>query len=548
MKKKILLNRRKILLIFIFLAAFFLRFYQLGQVPTSLHADEAVFGYNAYSILETGKDEHGHFPSLVLEAFGDFRPALYTYLVIPTVAVWGLTEDAVRFPSAVFSLLTVVLFYFLTQKITKNKEISIYSTILLAFSFWHLDLSREASEKVVALFLILLGLFFFLLFNEKNRKRNLFFAFLCWFLSIHTYYAPRFFLPLFLFLIFFFFRKSLFKKGRILFVSLALVLLASILYFSFFFKGSVVRFEQLNIFNHPEVRLVLEEQIREEPSGTSPLVTRFFHNKVANYSFGILRNYGQYFSLDFLFLDGGQPLRVAVPNVGLLSLAELPFLLSGTYLLLKEKKRWAYFLFFWILIAPLPAAFTVDETPNVYRSLVMLPALNITTAFGFFKIKNLITRINRGVLILFLLFVVGLFSWNFLYYFHQYYVHQRFHRPWYRQYGYKQLVESITPLYPNYEKIFITKAQSSPYIFFLFYQRYDPAHYQSLGSPQDRDYRGFDKYIFTPQDCPSREKDNASQTGKILFIDKGECEKGQYNRVLKTIYREDKTPVFQLVE
>lgn len=540
--------KTKILLCLIFLFAFILRFYQLGQIPTSLHADEAVFGYNAYSILKTGKDEYGHFPSLVLEAFGDFRPALYTYLTIPSVAVWGLTEYAVRFPSAVFSFLTVVLFYFLTQKITKNRQLSVYLTLLLAFSFWHLDLSREASEKIMALFLILSGLFFFFLFKENEKKRNLVLAFFLWFLSIHTYYAPRFFLPPFLLLIFFFYRKSLFKKGRIFPISLALILLISIFYFSFFFKGSAVRFAQLNIFSHPEVKLVLEEQIREEPAGTKPLLTRFFHNKVINYSLGALEKYGKYFTVDFLILRGGEPQRVAVPNIGLLSLAELPFLLSGIYFLLKERKIWAYFLFCWIVIAPLPASFTVDETPNVYRSLAMLPALNITTAFGFLKIKNFVSRIGKKLLLPFFLLVGVIFSWNILYYLHQYYVHQRFHRPWHRQYGYKQLVAFISQSYPNYERILITKGHGAPYIFFLFYQEYDPAYYQSLGSPRDPDYGGFDKYTFVPRDCPSQIKEEVMQEKKTLFVDKGECKINPYARVLETISREDNTPAFRLLE
>lgn len=541
------MKNKKLILIFILFLAAFLRFYKLEQVPTSLHCDEGVFGYNAYSILKTGKDEYGQSPSLVLKAFDDFRPALYTYLTIPAVAVWGLNEYAVRFPSALFSLLTVILFYFLTKKITKNKKLAVYSTLLLALSFWHLNLSREAGEKVTALFLVLSGLFFFFLFKENQKKRNLAFAFLLWFLSIHTYHAPRFFLPPFLLIIFFFYRKTLSKKGRIFLISLALTLLISIFYFSFFYKGSMVRFEQLNIFAHPEVRLVLEEQIREEPVGTNPLLTRFFHNKVINYSLGVFKKYGQYFTVDFLFLKGGEPQRVAVPNVGLLSIVELPFLLSGIYFLLKEKKTWAYFLFCWILISPLPASFTVDETPNVYRSLAMLPALNITTAFGFLKIKNLMRKI-RGASLPFLLLVGGFFSWNFLYYFHQYYVHQRFHQPWHRQYGYKQLVTSISQFYPNYERIFITKGHGAPYIFFLFYQKYDPAYYQSLGSPRDLDYGGFDKYIFIPHDCPSQKKEDVLQEEPTLFIDKGECKINPYARILKTIYREDKTPAFHLLE
>lgn len=540
--------RNKFILFLIFAAAFFLRFYQLDQMPTSLHADEAVFGYNAYSFIKTNHDENGHSPSLVLEAFGDFRPALYAYLTIPTVAIWGLTEYAVRFPTAVFSLLTVLLLYFLTKKITQNQQLSIYSTFLLAFSFWHLDLSREASEKIVGLFLVLLGLFFFFRFKENKNKLNLVLAFLWWFLSIQTYYAPRFFLPFFLFLIFFFYKKSMSVKERIFSIFLALTLLVSIFYFSFFYQGSAIRFKQLNIFSHPEIRLVLEEQIREEPVGTNPLLTRFFHNKVINYSFGMLKKYGEYFNVDYLVLKGGEPQRVAVPNVGLLSFIELPFLILGIYFLLKERKDWAYFLFCWLLIAPLPAAFTVDETPSVYRSLVMLPALNITTAFGFLKIKNFLIKTNRRSLFIFYFLVGGLFTWNFLYYLHQYYVHQRFHRPWNRQYGYKQLVGSVRQLYPNYDKIFITKGQSSPYIFFLFYQNFDPVRYQSFGSPRDTDYGGFDKYIFFPQDCPSQRKENIFMDEKVLFIDKGECPTRPYAQIIETILREDKTPVFQLIE
>ena len=46
-------------LILILALAAFLRFYKIGQVPPSLNWDEVAIGYNAYSILKTGKDEWG---------------------------------------------------------------------------------------------------------------------------------------------------------------------------------------------------------------------------------------------------------------------------------------------------------------------------------------------------------------------------------------------------------------------------------------------------------------------------------------------------------
>ncbi|KKQ38117.1 MAG: hypothetical protein US53_C0001G0022 [Candidatus Woesebacteria bacterium GW2011_GWA1_37_7] len=53
----------KYILLLIILLAAFLRFWKLGSYP-ALNADEAAIGYNAYSLLETGKDEHGNFQRL----------------------------------------------------------------------------------------------------------------------------------------------------------------------------------------------------------------------------------------------------------------------------------------------------------------------------------------------------------------------------------------------------------------------------------------------------------------------------------------------------
>ena len=50
----------KLLLSLILLLAIFLRFFNLSNNPPSLYWEEAALGYDAYSILKTGKDFHGH--------------------------------------------------------------------------------------------------------------------------------------------------------------------------------------------------------------------------------------------------------------------------------------------------------------------------------------------------------------------------------------------------------------------------------------------------------------------------------------------------------
>ena len=109
------------LLIAIILLAALLRFYKLSALP-ALNADEAAIGYNAYSLIQTGKDEHGNSWPIHFQSFNDFKPGLYFYLVIPFVAILGLSEIAVRFPSALLGVATVLLVWLLVRELfPKNK-------------------------------------------------------------------------------------------------------------------------------------------------------------------------------------------------------------------------------------------------------------------------------------------------------------------------------------------------------------------------------------------------------------------------------------------
>src|SRR3990172_4288765 len=117
MKKKEIIT-----LLAIIILAVVLRFYRLGTTPPSLYWDEASLGYNAYSILTTGRDEHGEFlPIARFIAFGDYKPPGYIYATVPSIALFGLNEFAVRFPSALAGTLTVLLTYLLVQELFNNK-------------------------------------------------------------------------------------------------------------------------------------------------------------------------------------------------------------------------------------------------------------------------------------------------------------------------------------------------------------------------------------------------------------------------------------------
>jgi len=543
-------NKHTIILLFILLIASILRLYQLGSIPSGFHADEAAFGYNAYSILLTGKDEYGKFMPLTLRSFDDYKGAIYSYIDIPFIGLFGLTEFAVRAPSAVFGVLLVFLAYMVSYKLSKERNFALLAAALVAISPISILLSRVQSDPLVAVFFVILGYYFFLLWLEKDNIIYLILNSALWFISFFTYASPRVFLPVFVFILFIFYFKKFSLKQKYSFLILAalVILTGAVLIFG----NSGQRFNQLNIFNTPQVMLPLEEQIREDGTFSPIFLTRLFHNKMLDYSRYLIDNFSQYLSFNFLFIKGGLPSREIIPNTAFLYLVEFPFLIFGLYKIFSRKIKWGYFIVLWLLAVPAVLSFAADETPNVHRFYLAILPLEMIVSFGVIQLFKSI-KTNKVLYLLFIILVLVFYAQNLSYFMHQLFVHQPVHRPWNRGFAYKEMVVSLNKYSPEYKKIVITKSLSSPYIYLLFYSIYDPKKYQQMGSPRDYEYKGFDKYIFSPNDCPlsAGEKGLDPIRGEVgvLYVNKGDCLLPKYDvKLLKTIKWKDGSSAFKLAE
>jgi len=135
---------------------------------------------------------------------------------------------------------------------------------------------------------------------------------------------------------------------------------------------------------------------------------------------------------------------------------------------------------------------------------------------------------------------------NFSYFIHQYFIHSGIHMNWYRNEGFNEMIKTVKNSYNKVDKVVVTKDAGGIYPLILFYMKYDPGLYQSEGSPKDKEYKGFGKFFFVPQSCPSTHKDNRfPKAGKIIYVDKGECENKVQRQ--KIIYRKDGTRVFNII-
>lgn len=536
------LNFFNLVFIGIILLASFLRLSNLDTFPVGFHIDEASLGYNGYSLLLTGKDDNGNKLPLYIDIFGDQRPSGYHYLTIIPIKLFGLTEFATRLPGAMFGIFSIIAIFIFTNSMFQNKKLALLSSFLLAISPWHIVLSRASAETIVALFFILIG--FSLILISLRNKKSLFLLIGTLFLivSFFFYHTPRVFVPL-LFVSFGLATYSLYKNNKKylkkFLMSIIIVGFVS-LFLIFSVSGGTGRFTQVNIFGHPETRLIMEEQIREDGvSKISVFATRFSHNKIVNYSKTFISNYLDYFSGKFLFIDGGLPIWYKVPGMGLLYIIELPFILLGLFYLFVNKNVIYRLIPLWILVAPITASLTVDDIPNIQRAIVLFPMLEIVTAYGLYTFYNKYAKFQKYLTVL----LIILFSFNFYFFFHQYFVHSKVHKPWFRNNGFDTMIKAVAKSYDSYDSVIITKAMGGIYPLILFHSKYDPAVYQKEGSPKDKEYSGFGKFFFVPQECPSLQKDDRfPQARRILYVDKGECSTGGV-----LIYREDGTKAFRIV-
>lgn len=498
------MSRAKKVLIIIFVLASCLRLYKLGQNPPNLYWDEVSLGYNAYSILKTGRDEHGQFlPIDRFVAFGDYKPPGYIYMTVPFIWLFGLNEFSVRLPSALAGIGTVILTYFLTREIVKNffkkkpstnELIALISSFLLAISPWHLQMSRVAFEANLALFFNTAALLFFFVAIKKKPKflvlSSLFFM-----LAFYTFNANRIVSILLVLGLALFFRKEIWQKRKAAAVAglLAVVLALPSARFLASTEGKL-RFKEVSIFNNLEPLITSNQQI--EWLGNSKLARLFFNRRIA-YGWHFLKHYFDHFEPKYLFISGDRNPRFSTQDAGLFYLFELPLLLMGFYYLLRKKDQNLKFLLFWLAVALIPSSLA-KETPHALRTLSQIPAPQIMAAIGVWGIyKKSQTKYRK---FLHFAFCILIFS-NVVYYFHSYWVHwpvESF-REW--QHGYKPAVLAVKEREAAFGRVVISKALKRPYVYFLFYNIYPPKDYWQ-NRQAERDGFGFwhiesfDKYVF----------------------------------------------------
>lgn len=479
-----------LILLAVILAALALRSFDLNRLPNGLHWDEMDTGYQAYSLLRTGRDYFGRSLPFFTHSFADWRTPVFIYSAVPSVALFGLSSTSVRLPAVVWSVLSLLALYVLANRAfaslsqlrfgSWSLNIGHIATLLLAASPWHLQYSRQSVETISLLTTLLVALSCF--FVALTRPRWLPISGLFFGLATAAYAPGKLFVPLLLSVLFFIFRRPLLKNLK--FAAPAAIIFLGI-FSPIFIDGLVgpsgMRFRELSIFTDPTTAAAIGYR-REELAlasglpkvvGLSPRpIDRLVYNKLTFWGSAIVRNYFSSFSTEFLFLFGDKELRHS-PNpvgYGMLLLPEaLPLLLGLAVLFRKSHTPAFQLLISWLLLAPVSASLTRWDNPHAARLLILLPALVFTTSLG---LKSL-GHFSRPLFLLFLGLWFASAGFTYIYFFNNY----RWESAAPFQYGFDQAISQAVSA-SGFDHVIVDFSPDSPLLAYLFYTRYPPDQFQ----------------------------------------------------------------------
>lgn len=461
---------KKFILLAIIIVAVVLRFYRLGEVPMGLFGDEVDAGYNAYSFLKTGSDYNGNWMPVHFESMGDYRPFGFILGLVPSIAIFGLSDFSVRLVPAIFGVLGTLLIY-LVVKEWGDEKWALVSAGTMAIIPWHIHYSRAGFEVTMMLALILLGVWSML--KARSNPSWLWLGTIALAYATYTYNVAKLYAPWIWVLTLWFLRKKIwrFKRTLLMNVLLFVLCLLPLAYDSIWGAGQN-RFDSLSIFNDQKV-VEKVNYARGQMVGENIVVQKVFKNRFVGYGQAFLFNYLKSWNFSWLFFSGqADNPRHGVSDWGLFYWWMSPLLLLGLGEVWKERsKKFNKWILWWLFTASVPASLTIQGGNHATRLFVLIVPLTLLVAKGWLR---LLTMFRRYTLFIYVGLAI-LASINLAYYLEEYYVHysQNHYRAW--EYGMEDAITYALNHENDYKHVIVTKSYIHlPMLYYLFYSKYDP--------------------------------------------------------------------------
>lgn len=230
------------------------------------------------------------------------------------------------FVSLMLNIASIAVFWIFIQLLFQKKfTLSLFITIFLSISPWHIYLSKE------------------------GIKINL--MLICLLIIIATL------------------KKFLYHRSKVFYIT-GLLLSLIILY-----PLNLMKTIDQGLLRNQEIIWLTHEQRGEHLPTTS--IVPILHNKLTNYSSIVLNNYSKHFSFQTLFLDGDHNQSVRVPEMGFMYLFDFIFLFLGLINIFRKLNNYVPVLL-WLILAPIPSSLSNSSQISLTSYNMVVPLLIIS--------------------------------------------------------------------------------------------------------------------------------------------------------------------------
>lgn len=464
----------EVFLFFIFMIGSFVRLFAIGRFPNALNVDEASSGYDAFSLMKWGVDRAGNSYPVYLYAWGSGQSVLYSYLMIPVIAVTGLTEYGIRLPMAITGAISLYVFYYLIKNIFDNKKYGIIATAFFAICPWHIMKSRWGMECNIFPDLILLASLLLVLGLKKEKTGLQVLAFVVLAISSYSYGTSYLFLPVFVLgtLGYLIYKKELTIKKSIIYLLVMFVLCIPIIVYIFI---NTFGLEQITIgkVTIPKLLVNRYDEVSTVFSGN------IFENCVNN----LLE------TLRILILQNDKLEWNAIPQYGLFYLISIVFFIIGLRACVKKYKKnnFNQIMNIWMISAIVLCAFCVANINRI--NIIMIPCVYYIVV-GLFEFLTKYKQLTVCIAVIYMvLFIEFMYS----------YVNKDYNKYYTFTSGVEDVVDYCKSL--DVDNIYCKYSFKEPFMYFMFYgqedvrEYLDTVEYFEEGRTFDN-VRSFGKYKF----------------------------------------------------
>ena len=164
-----------------------------------------------------------------------------------------------------------------------------------------------------------------------------------------------------------------------------------------------------------------------------------------------------------------------------------------------------------IVIAPIPASLTFLGSPNIHRSVFLGVVLIPIIALGIFEFKKAIKP-------LIFTFVICVFIYEGLYFWHQYATQFDKFNSIRRNDGYKELAQYLIKNHTNFSKIYVPSEGNTALYYLFANKNFDPKLANNF--LKDAKITNLDNINFSDFTCPSQV---AKIEEDVLIVDRHSC-------------------------